>query len=65
MQISREEFRDKNFPGSIDIGNEFEFLVRVDQKYDVDVTHDIYPATLQFEQWLCDNADKLRQSLKS
>ncbi|KAK6195916.1 hypothetical protein SNE40_001243 [Patella caerulea] len=54
-QISINDYRQKEFPGSRDWANIFNFLLRVDTQYNVSKTKTIYPNVKSFQEWVKEN----------
>lgn len=62
-QATVQEFRDRQFPGSIDYANMFEFLRRADLKNSVELTRQIHPQLQDFSSWAKANKGALEAML--
>lgn len=63
VQITREEYREREGSGADchDVSSAFEFLVRVDQKCDVQATKELRSGIRSLDSWLSFNEEKLRK----
>lgn len=60
-QLTAYQFAQLGQPWSQDYANMFDFILRVDQRYNLQETRKICPKTQTFEEWVKRNVGKLKQ----
>ncbi|CAH1786538.1 unnamed protein product [Owenia fusiformis] len=63
-QLTLDNYRQLGWPGCIDYGNMFDFLIRVDTTHNVPLTEKLHPGLKKFEQWVMDNRTYLLHILE-
>lgn len=61
-QLTTYQFAQFGQPWSQDLANMFDFILRVDQRYNLQETRRLCPKTQSFEDWVKRNAGKIRQT---
>jgi hypothetical protein len=63
FQLTIHEFSGLKMPGVLDWAQMFSFLVRVDQRYKVRDTRQLYPDMMTFADWLKVNRDTIDRAI--
>ncbi|KAL5011329.1 hypothetical protein ScPMuIL_009880 [Solemya velum] len=64
-QVTLNQYGQLGSPWSKDFANMFDFILRVDQKYNVIATREIHPTLKSFNEWVCQNEAEIRTALCS